>query len=77
MSAGVLENMSRLELDCRNYTEARAYAEQALKIRTQRGADDPELASSFTDIGLAEELSGHAAQAEPAFRKALAFGKRR
>lgn len=71
MFAGVIEDLARLELDRHQHAQAETYAEQALNLRTQSGSDDPELAASFTDIGLARELSRDPKGAEAPLRKAL------
>ena len=58
MFAGVLESMAKMELDRSNYLSAERYALESLDLRRQNGRnDDPELASSLTDVGVARELS--------------------
>lgn len=76
MFAGVLESMAKMELDRSNYLSAERYALQSLDLRRQNGRnDDPELASSLTDVGVARELSGRVTEAEAPLREALALRK--
>ncbi len=71
MTAGILENLAKLDLDRHDYQGAETYAEKALNLLRQANSDDPEIASSFTDLGLARELAGHATDAEQPLRHAL------
>lgn len=73
MPGGILENIARLDLDRRDYRDAETYAQQALDLRLRLNHDDPEIASSLTDIALAHEFLGDAKGAEAPLRQALAL----
>lgn len=76
MSASMLENMDKLELDRHNFAGAEMYAQQSLSLRRKSGGDDdPGLASSLIEIGLARELAGYSAQAETPLRQAFEIRK--